>query len=381
MKNKILKLFVVTALVAGFICGCQKAPEGSADEDIFHAKDSVEDEIAEIVNETDMEQKNDIQEINCTIGTKDNAISIQAQMPDVPQNVYQIVLKENETLTKELLKEFLESDSGNINDLSEEAEREAEQSEAENEKSEEKAVFSVFGSAPSYKLSDGQATAGFSNGTGAYYQDEVLYGKCASVYKNGEETILEKTDYAEVEKVILAKLSKIGVAEIDVYKITQYRSESVTFYEVEFTPAYEGMGLVHELGSVAAGEVFPLGKAWVCGDNVACLELNACLGKVEAKEKCETILSWGQIEKILETYLKSGKIRGGYNAVLTEVEFLYYPIFKENENKLELVPVWHIYTPMSTWQENEEMSEAFVKNGATWSICVNAVSGEIVRSE
>ena len=68
-------------------------------------------------------------------------------------------------------------------------------------------------------------------------------------------------------------------------------------------------------------------------------------------------------------------------AVLTEVEFLYYPIFKEDENKLELVPVWHIYTPMSAWMENEELAEAFVANGSSWSICVNAVSGEIVRSE
>ena len=87
------------------------------------------------------------------------------------------------------------------------------------------------------------------------------------------------------------------------------------------------------------------------------------------------------MEQILETYLNSGTIHGSNQAVLTEVELLYYPIFKEDENKLELVPVWHIYTPMSAWMENEELAEAFVANGASWSICVNAVSGEIVRSE
>ena len=102
---------------------------------------------------------------------------------------------------------------------------------------------------------------------------------------------------------------------------------------------------------------------------------------MEAQEKCKAVLSWSQIEKILETYLNSGKINGSNKAVLTEVEFLYYPIFKEDQNKLELVPVWHIYTPMSAWMEHEELAEAFVEYGSVWSICVNAVSGKIVRSE
>lgn len=381
MKNKILKIFVAAAFMSVMICGCQKAPEKSADGDIFHAKDSVVDEIAEIVNSTEIETENNIQEMNCIIGTEENAIKIQAQMPNVPQNVYKMILKENETLTRELLKEFLESDLSSINDLSEEAQKEAEQLKVENEQSEERAAASVFGSAPLYKLSDGQKTVSFSNGTSGYYQDEILYEKCVSVYKTAGETVLEETDCAEVQNIILEKLSKIGVTEIDIYKITQYQEESVTFYEVEFTPSYEGMGLVHEFGSISLGEIFPLGKAWVYGENVAYMSLDDCLGKVEIQEKCETLLSWGQIEKILEKYLNNGKISGGYNAVLTEVEFLYYPIFSEDENTLELVPVWHIYTPMSTWLEKEEMTEAFGTNGSTWSVCVNAVTGEIVRSE
>lgn len=171
------------------------------------------------------------------------------------------------------------------------------------------------------------------------------------------------------------------MAEIDIYKITQYQKENVIFIEVEFTPSYEGMGVVHEFGSIASGEIFTSGKAWICEESIATLSLDACLGKVETREQCETVLSWGQIEKILETLLNSGKINGSNKAVLTEVELLYYPIYKEDENKLELVPVWHIYTPMSAWMENEELAEAFVANGSTWSICVNAVSGEIVRSE
>ena len=385
MKNKVFRLVVVTILMSIGICGCQKAPERSANGDILHAKDSVEDEMAAIVNESESTMENDMQEINSTIGTGDNVITIRAQMPDVPQNVYNMVLGENETLTKDVLTEFLGSETGNIKDLSEEAQKEMEQIKEKNEQGEERAEYSVFGNAPIYKLSDEQKTASFSYGTNAYYQDELLYEKCASIYKSADETVLEEADsknvYMNAEKVLLAKLSLIGMTEIDIYKITQYQKENVTFYEIEFTPSYEGMGIVHEFGSITSGEIFPSGKAWICEESIATLSLDACIGKVETQEKCETVLSWSQIEKILETNLNSGKINGSNKAVLTEVEFLYYPIYKEDENKLELVPVWHIYTPMSVWMENEELAEAFMKNGSIWSICVNAVSGEIVRSE
>lgn len=385
MRNKVLRLVVVTILMSIGICGCQKAPERSANGDILHAKDSVEDEMTAIVNESESAMENDMQEINSTIGTGDNVITIRAQMPDVPQNVYNMVLGENETLTKGVLTEFLGSETGNIKDLSEEAQKEMEQIKEENEQGEERAEYSVFGNAPIYKLSDEQKTASFSYGTGAYYQDELLYEKCASIYKSADETVLEEADsknvYMNAEKILLAKLSLIGMTEIDIYKITQYQKENVTFYEIEFTPSYEGMGIVHEFGSIASGEIFPSGKAWICEESIATLSLDACIGKVETQEKCETVLSWSQIEKILETNLNNGKINGSNKAVLTEVEFLYYPIYKEDENKLELVPVWHIYTPMSVWMENEELAEAFMKNGSIWSVCVNAVSGEIVRSE
>ncbi len=385
MRNKVFRLVIVTIVMSVGICGCQKAPKSSANGDIFHAKDSVEDEVAAIVNGSGSEMENDAQEINSVIGTGDNGIRIQAQMPDVPQDVKTIVLGENETLTKDVLTEFLGSETGNIKDLSEEAQKEMEQSKTENEQGEERAVFSVFGNAPIYKLSDEQKTASFSYGTGAYYQDELLYEKCASIYKSVDEAVLEEADnetiYMEAEKILLAKLSKIGMAEIDIYKIVQYQSESVTFYEIEFTPSYDGLGIVHEFGSIASGEIFPLGKAWICEETIATLSLDACIGKVEAQEKCGTVLSWGQIEKILETYLNHGKINGCNQGVLTEVTFLYYPIYKEDEKKLELVPVWHIYTPMCVWMENEELAEAVVENRFTWSICVNAVSGKIVRSE
>ena len=158
-----------------------------------------------------------------------------------------------------ILIEFLGSETGNIKDLSEEAQKEMEQSKAENGQGEEQAIFSVFGNAPVCKLKDRKKTASFSDGTGAYYQNELLYEKCASIYKSAGETVLEEADsenvYRETKKILLTKLSQIGMAEINIYKITQYQYDSVTFYEIEFTPSYESMGIVHEFGSIALGEI------------------------------------------------------------------------------------------------------------------------------
>jgi hypothetical protein len=385
MRKNYLRFVATTALLSIAICGCQKAPESSSDGNILHAKGSTENEVEAIVNDFVAETENNMQNINCTIGTEDNAIRIQSQMPEIPQNVYQMMLTENDTLTKELLKEFLESDETNVNDLSAEAQKKEEVLKADNMQEEERASYSVFGNAPIIELSDENKTASFSYGTSAYYRDDILYEKCASVYKTAGENTLEETDntdaYRKSRETLLAKLSKVGVSDIDIYKITQYESKNITFYEVEFTPTYDGIGIVHEIGASAYGEIFPSGQAWVCEEGVASLSLDYCLGKVETKEECNTLLSWGQIEKILEAYLNSGKIKGSNSAVMTKVEFLYYPIFDEDEDKLELVPVWHIYTPLSTLVENEELGEAFWANNSTWSICVNAVLGELVRSE
>ncbi len=126
MRNKVLGFAVVTMLMAIDICGCQKAPESSAHGDILHAKDSVEDAVGAIVNASESAAKNDIQEMNSIIGTGDQVIRIQAQIPDIPQNVYCMVLGENETLTKDVLTGFLGSETGDIQDLSEEVQQEME---------------------------------------------------------------------------------------------------------------------------------------------------------------------------------------------------------------------------------------------------------------
>lgn len=396
MRNKFFRLAVVAVVLSVTICGCQKAPESTANGGIQHAKGAEEDQVEKIIEAGGAASsvENDMQEINCTIGTSENAIRIQAQMLDVPTNTYIMVLQENNSLTKELLIDFLESDSGNITDLSEKAQKEVEQYKTDNKQGEEYAVYSVFGTDSIYEVSDGQKVASFTNGTSAYYGDENLKEKCSAIYKSGNMTVWREAEIAEAtgdseftvkeaENILLKKLLKINVTEIHVYEIGMYQKDDVMFYEIAFTPSYEGMGVAHEFGSISAGEIQPQGMAWVCEDGVAEVRLSACMGKVEQQEKCGALLSWGQVEKILEVYLNNGKIEGSNSkqGVLENVEFLYYPVFDEEKNKLELIPVWHICTPISMWIEDEDLSEQFGTNGAAWNIYINAVSGEIVRVE
>ena len=350
MRNKIFRLAVVTIGMSAAVCGCRKTPESITSGHIRHAKGAVENEVAEIVEAagTDSGMGSNLREINCTIGTKENAITIQAQ-------------KENE------------------------------KSEAENEQGEERLQYSVFGSTPVCQISDGQKTAAFNRGTSAYYVNDDLKKKCDAIYKSdetvwGEAELTENGDslsftVKEAEDMLLEQLPIIDVEEIYAYEIFMYQKEDFAFYEIEFTPSYEGMGIVHEFGSVGLGEISPRGNAWICEDGIAYLSLDSCIGKVEQQEKCGTLLSWKQIEKIIEVNLNNHKINGSSEAVLTNAEFLYYPIFNEEKNELELIPVWQIYTPLSTWIENEELTEQFGMEDVAWNICINAISGEIVRVE
>lgn len=389
MRKKIFKIIMATAFLSSAVCGCQKAPESSANGGILHAKDSTENEVADIVESAGTQAgiDRDMEDIDCLIGTKENGIRIETPAPYIPENVYHMVLKENSALNMELLEAFLESDSGKIRDLSKKRQKEAEQIEKENENSPERAVYSVFGDGSIFVATDGEKEAGFMNRTAGYFEDASLMEKCHSIYKSGTETILNGTDgeaaeskdflVKKAEKLLLHKLSKIGMTEIDIYEITMWQSEDFIFYEMMFTPSYDGMGSVHEFGSDSLDVMYQTGSAWVCSDGVASVELFACLGEVEQKELCDDLLSWQQVEEIIEINLNNGKIRGSSKVTMTEVEFLYYPLFDENKNKVEMVPVWRIYIPMSEWIENDELSAEI--EDAVWSICVNAVSGEIVR--
>lgn len=390
MRKKILKMITLTAFLSFAVCGCQKAPGISSNGDILHARGSAENEIAEIVaSGTEAGIDRDMNEIHCLIGTEENGMRIEAPAPYIPDNIYHMVLKENSALDLELLEAFLESDSGEVVDLSEQRREQAAQADAENERSEEKARTSSFGTDSIYVLSDGKKEAGFFGGTGASYQDKELDEKCASIYKTGTETVFRESDIEnaignqdfsvrQAKALLLDKLAKIQVTEIHIDEVYMYESRDFVFYEMRFTPSYEGMGVISEVGSVSYGEDFPDGSAWVCRDGVARLNLRAGLGEAVQKDRCEELLSWEQVEKIIEANLKNGTIHGSSKIAMPKVEFVYYPILSQDESELELVPVWHVYIPSSVWMEDEKILEEI--GSAVQNICVNAISGEIVRT-
>lgn len=406
MDKKIIKMAMAAVFAAFVFCGCQKEPESSANGEIRHAKSSAENKVDDIAEEAKeaSEIERSGKEIHAVIGTEENSVRIEASYPYISQHVYQMVLEKNDVLNENLLQGFLESDSGSIVDLSEERRKKAQQEEAENAKNtEDKAVCSVFGDSSFLVLADENKEAGFLGGTTGYYEDGQLKKKCGLIYKSGtetacnigkrgEEAALADTEgesvkgnsefsVGEAEHMLLAKLSKIDLEEIMVYEATMYQSEDFMFYELKFTPSYEGMGIVHEVGSVSAGEVYLSGYAWVCSDGVAFINLPGSLGKVKQKEECEKLLSWEQIEKIINVNLENGKIHGGNEVVLSQAEILYYPLFDEGKNEVELRPVWQVYIPMSAWMENDKLTEEIGTDGTVWNICVDAVSGEIVRME
>lgn len=394
MQKRFFRIAVIAASLPLIACGCQSAPKSSSEGEIHHAEGGTEQEVQEIVesqgSETGIDR--DMGTIDCLVGTEENGIRIEAPAPYIPEHVYHMVLGVNDALNEELLKSLLESDSGEIRDLSEEAKKEGEKIEKENEESDEPGIFSVFGDGSVLVLADANKEAGFTNGTAGYYKDKKLEEKCGSIYKSGTETKLDSEEdetaeesgefsVKEAETMLLDKLSKIDVKEIMIYETVRYQSSDFSFYEIKFTPSYDGMGGVHEVGDVSLENMYQFGAAWVCKDGVATLSLDACLGNVKQKEECEKLLSWEQVEKIIEVNLKNGKIHGSSQIIMEKVELLYYPKFDEGKNEVELIPVWQIYVPMSVWIEDDKMVEIMSTDDAAWNICINAVSGEIVKNE
>ena len=419
MRKKILKTTAAAVLLALTMCSCQKAPEASADEKILHAKDSLEDEIAGIVEADGGETGGEYTEeegtggagtaggpepgngdlgmelfggqdaIDCLIGTEENGIRIQDPVVQAPEGVYHMVLGENTSMDKELLKAFLDSDSGEIQDLSEQEAQELAQE--RNEDPEAWVDMPMFGTGPLYVLTDGTKRASFDRGTYAYYKDQALRDRCAAIFQLENETRFGENELADAAagsadfsiqdalSMLLEKIGALQITEIHVSEVYMYESGDFMFYEIYYMPSWEGMGTVHDFGSVSFGEHFPFCQAWVCSEGVAEVFLDTSAAEVIQKERCEGVLTWEQVTQLLETYLADGRIHGSSKAALTDVELAYYPFLSEDEKELELVPVWQLQVPLAVHIEDSTMSEEFGTKGAAWNICIDAVTGELLR--
>lgn len=384
MRKNILFMTMAVVLCVSALSGCQKAPETSESNGIQHAQGTMAQQISGIVAETPGQQSAGVYE--GTIGTTDNIMNIRAQIPVIPENMYQITLKPDDNLDMDTLTAFLDSASGNIVDTSEELGRELEANEIANTTGDEPTFYSLFGDHSALELSDGNKKASFTHHTWAYYVDNDLREKCFAIYKGETTATLITPDKMgdgsfsadKASEILLEKLNAAGVSEIAFDKIYYNEGSDYSYYEFQFSPAYNGIKVDIGHNSCPFGQVFPIGFAFVSMDGVADLNLMDFLGKAVEKEPVE-IISFEQAAKILEQYLDSGMIEADGTMTYNRAELKYYPVPNpapkpeeiEYKPELVLIPIWHIYMPLDDYIDGHYAGPS--------TICINAITGELIN--
>ncbi|MDE6220057.1 MAG: hypothetical protein K2G51_06475 [Lachnospiraceae bacterium] len=396
MRKKILSMTGAAILCVAALSGCQKAPaEVSDDNDVMHAQSALDGQIADIAEENTVESP--VQQsggaYDGTLGTTDNKIHISAQIPAIPENVYRITLKPDEDLDMDALTAFLGSPGGDIEDTSQALLDEIEESEYNNTHSDdgEAARYSLFGDHSALGLTDGEREASFSRHTSAGYIEYDLRdtylpnAQTVTFIPVGQPDTGADFSVKEAEQILWDKLGTLGITEIAFEKIESCEGNGYHYYQFDFVPSYEGIAVIQEPGSgYGLGELYPWGSACVTPEGVAMLSLMDFCGKAAAREPV-TVLSFEQVEKILEQYLDSNMIQGDERITLQNIALEYYPVPNlspaerdiEYKPELELIPVWHIY--MSLGDYVEAIAQIDGLDDVHYNICINAVTGEIER--
>lgn len=397
MKKRFLNVLIAGVSGICVLTGCQKAPEVSADSDVYHAKSSLEGEVENIVAKesdgstagTDKETQGG--NYDALVGTEENGIWICANIPDVPQMVGALTLQERDDWDGEKLKELLDSENGNIQDITEEylAQREKELSEMNEE--DKPVEWPSFGDDSLMILSDGQKEASFARNTSVSYADELLKKNCDAIDKiapeinviRDSETAPAQFPVSRAEEILLEKLAVLDITEIHIFRAFYYELDGTAFYELAFTPSYEMIGVASEFGQIVLGEVQPRGTAWITQDGIAIMNLEDYCGKIVERSETGNILTFSQVTDILEKYLENNTLCGNAKAKLTQAELVYYPTLREKE--LILTPAWHIYIPlnerMDAMESGDTVWQEAVENGTAWNIYLDAVTGNLIKVE
>ncbi len=393
MRKNSLCLTMATIFCAFALTGCQKVPDATTENNIMHAQGDVEKQVQDIVIVDTQEQtqvKQVVGQYQGIVGTGDNTISINAEVPALPDELYIITLKPNDGLDKNTLLTFLDSESSNIEDTSQELLKEIEESDKYNvtpDETGERVLYSKFGDHSAMRLGDGKKEASFACHTSAYYVDNDLMEKYYGIYSGAySETLIiqdqmDKGSFSanEAAKILLDKVEAVGVSDIAIKKIHCTEGAGHSFYNIEFVPVYDGIVVDIGSNSYALGQVWPNGYALISEEGVAELSLIDFCGK-SVDKKSVTALSFEQVLKILEQYLDSGIIESDGKITYNRVELNYYPVpnpapvMDEIEYKSELVltPIWHIYMPL-----DEYVDGGYGDAVGPSHICVNAVTGEL----
>lgn len=397
MKKRFLSVLIAGVLGICVLTGCQKVPEVSADSDVHHAKSSWEGEVENIVaEESDRNTaETDGDELggnyDALVGTEENGIWICTEVPAAPQTVQALTLRERNDWDAEKLKELLDSEGGNVQDITAEylAQKEKELSEMNEE--DKPGEWMDFGDDSLMILSDGQKEASFARNTCVSYVDEILKKNCDAIYKKAPEIDVARDSEAasaqfsisRAKEILLEKLSVLDITEIYIFGVFYYELDGISFYELTFTPSYEKIGVASEFGGTKYGEVRPRGTAWITESGIATMSLENYCGEITEKSENGKVLTFSQVTDILERCLESNTLCGVSKATLTQAEFVYYPTLRESE--LILTPAWHIYIPLKEMLEALESGDKAwqeaAEKGAAWNIYMNAMTGELIKVE
>lgn len=397
MEKRFLSVLMAGTLGICVLTGCQKAPEASADSDVYHAKSSLEGEVENVVaeesngNTAGTDEAKQGGSCDALVGTEENGIWICANVPVVPQIVSTLTLRERDDWAAEKLKELLDSEDSNVQDITAEYLAQMEKESSEMKEEDKPVEWLNFGDDSFMILSDGQKEASFRGNTSASYVDEILKKNCDAIYKKAPEIdvtrnnegISAKFSVSRMKDILLEKLAVLDIMEIHISRILYYELDGVAFYELVFTPSYETIGVASEFGQIELGEVQPRGTAWITEDGVAKMSLDDYCGKITEQSENGKILTFSQVTDILEKYLENNTFFGNSKAKLTQIELVYYPTLRESE--LLLTPAWHIYIPLDEMIEALESGDKAwqeaVEESAAYNIYLDAVTGELIKVE
>lgn len=397
MKKKFLSVLIAGALGACVLMGCQKAPEASAGSDVYHAKSSLEGEVENIVakesdtNTAGTDKPKSGESYDALVGTEENGIWICAEVPAAPQTARTLTLQKRDDWDTEKLKELLDSESGNIQDITAEHLAQWEKELSEMDEEDKPVEWMNFGDDSLMILSDGQKEVSFARNTSVSYVDEILKKNCDAIYKKApeidvtrdSETAPAQFPVSHAKDILLEKLAVLDITEIHISRALYYELDQTAFYELAFTPSYETIGVASEFGQIVLGEVQPRGTAWITENGIATMRLEDYCGKITEQSENGKILTFSQVTDILGKYLENNTFRGNSKAKLTQAELVYYPTLRESE--LILTPAWHICIPLNEMMDAVESGDKAwqetVENGTAWNIYLDAVTGELIKVE
>lgn len=376
---------IIGVLFVMFLClsGCQSAPQVSSDQDIFRAQEPEESKVQSIAGEQkDVEESSNMgQSVDIVLGEGETAMHIKAAFPAVSEAPGTLIMQADSSLDEEKLKTFLEPQKEVQNTTQEylkecgEAEQRAiDAAVAAGESPEDVVVHmgSIGDTDFAIRLTDGNRTVVCEHHFFVSYKDDALVEKCRNALgneMNGGES--GSFSLQAAKDLLIQKLSLIGITEVSLCETYVFGTDSFCFYEMRFTPSFSGIGTKNP-ASAPAGEILPMGYAWVSMEGVASIQLTQyCMQ--EAGRESEQTFGLDRLTEILEVYLEKGDIPCHKDVPYTKLELVYYPVLKEG--RLYLVPAWNIGMPLGVYVD--EFCAEYPD--ICWDIYINAITGELIE--